>query len=224
MLNDMDASARLESEREFHDAQAARRRSDLRPEALRFDDDAYLDHETWIRPAFARLGDLRGKHVLDLGSGHGMAAIVLARRGAHVTGLELSAGYLDESRRRAEANGVTVDWVRANAEHLPFPDGSFDRVWGNAILHHLDIGRAADELRRVLRPGGIAVFCEPWGDNPLLRWARRRLQYPGKQHTPDESPLKRLVMKAVENVVYHDADPQKTLTEARVRGDGLVPK
>src|SRR5262249_38340916 len=47
------------------------------------------------------------------------------------------------------------------------------------------------ELLRVLRPDGIAVFCEPWGENPLLNWARRRLPYPGKERTPDEEPLRR---------------------------------
>jgi hypothetical protein len=42
----------------------------------------------------------------------------------------------------------------------------------------------------VLRPGGIAVFCEPWGENPLLEWARRQLPYPGKGRTPGERPLR----------------------------------
>src|SRR5262249_35863202 len=64
-------------------------------------------------------------------------------------------------------------------------------VWGNAVLHHLDLGRTARELHRVLRPGGVAVFCEPWGDNPLLAWARRCLPYPGKARTTDEQPLRR---------------------------------
>jgi hypothetical protein len=59
------------------------------------------------------------------------------------------------------------------------------------VLHHLDPGIAGAELYRVLRPGGVAVFCEPWGENPLLNWARRRLPYPGKQRTPDETPLRR---------------------------------
>jgi SAM-dependent methyltransferase len=72
---------------------------------------------------------------------------------------------------------------------LPFADASFDGVWGNAVLHHLDADRAGAELRRVLRPGGLAVFCEPWGGNPFLQLARRRLPYPGKQRTPDEAPL-----------------------------------
>jgi hypothetical protein len=37
----------------------------------------------------------------------------------------------------------------------------------------------------------VAVFCEPWGENPLLGWARARLPYPGKDRTPDEQPLRR---------------------------------
>src|SRR5439155_9998722 len=50
---------------------------------------------------------------------------------------------------------------------------------------------AAREVRRVLAPGGAAVFCEPWGENPLLQWARERLSYPEKERTPDERPLTR---------------------------------
>src|SRR5262249_2233800 len=121
--------------------------------------------------------------------GHAMAAVVLARRGARVTAFDLSGGYLAEARQRSEANGVVIDFVQVDGERLPFADKSFDRVWGNAILHHLDLGRAARELRRILRPRGIAVFCEPWGGNPLLRWARRRLPYAAKGRTPDEKPL-----------------------------------
>jgi SAM-dependent methyltransferase len=181
---------RLATEREYHDAQAARRRADLTSEDLLVDDDAYLDHESWIRPAMARLGNVRDLRVLDLGCGHGMASIVLARQGAIVTGLELSGGYLAEARDRAHRNDTRIDWVQADAQHLPFADGAFDRIWGNAILHHLDLERSAQEIRRVLVPGGRAVFCEPWGNNPLLQAARRRLSYPGKNHTPDEQPLR----------------------------------
>lgn len=184
------AKDRLSSERSFHDHQARGRALSLDfAGALRFDDDRYLDHETWIRPAMARLGDVTGLPVLDYGCGHGMAAVVLARRGADVTAFDLSSGYLAEARRRAAANDVSIEFVQADAERLPFADGRFARVWGNAILHHLDMRRAACELHRVLQPGGIAVFCEPWGANPLLAWARRRLPYYGKERTPDEQPL-----------------------------------
>lgn len=182
---------RLATEQAFHDQQARQRAATFRdqPSALSFRDDDYLNHETWIRPAFEGLGDVRGKSVLDFGCGHGMAAVVLARRGARVFAYDLSAAYLKEARTRAAANGVAAEWVRADGERLPFADRSFDRVWGNAVLHHLDSHHACRELRRVLRPGGVAVFAEPWGQNPLLNWARRRLPYPGKQRTPDEQPL-----------------------------------
>lgn len=188
----MTATARLIEERHFHDRQAAERRLTFErfPAALQVDDDAYLDHESWARPAFAKLGELRGRRVLDYGCGHGMMAVVMARRGAHVWAFDLSGGYAGEAARRAQANGVRVDVVQADGARLPFADASFDAVWGNAVLHHLDVADAGREIARVLRPGGVAVFCEPWGDNPLLRWARRRLPYRGKHRTTDEEPLR----------------------------------
>jgi SAM-dependent methyltransferase len=188
----MGVTDRLTAEQAFHDRQAAGRAEHLScPEALRFDDDAYLNHETWIRPAFERLGGVEGLRVLDFGCGHGMAAVVLARAGARVTALDLSPRYVNEARRRAAANGVAIDFVQADGERLPFADGAFQRVWGNAVLHHLDLRAAARELYRILEPGGVAVFCEPWGENALLGWARRHLPYPGKERTRDERPLRR---------------------------------
>ena len=182
---------RIRSEQIFHDEQAAERSASFRVGRadLQFADETYLEHETWIRPAFAKLGPLNGKRVLDYGCGHGMAAVALARAGATVDAFDLSPGYVREARERAGANGVAVNVRVANGEQLPYPDASFDAVWGCAILHHLDMAKAAAELRRVLRPGGAAVFCEPWGGNPLLAFARRRLSYPGKHRTPDERPL-----------------------------------
>jgi len=186
----MTTTDRLVTEQAFHDRQAHQRAADLRRQSLVFADDIYLDHETWVRPAFARLGEVRGKRVLDLGCGHGMAAVVLARRGAAVTAVDLSAGYLAEARNRAHANHVAIDFVKADAEKLPFVDGAFDVIWGSAILHHLHVERAARELFRILSPCGTGVLCEPWGENPVLSWARQRLPYPAKGRTPDEQPLR----------------------------------
>src|SRR5688572_25217012 len=99
---------RRTSEQQFHDRQAIARAVSFRlgRADLQFNDAAYLDHETWVRPAFAQLGDLRGKRVLDYGCGHGMAAVVLARAGAIVTACDLSPGYVNEARERLQANGV----------------------------------------------------------------------------------------------------------------------
>ncbi len=182
---------RLVSERVFHDQQAAERSQSFRSGRahLAFQDDEFLDHETWIRPAFDLLGPLSGKRALDYGCGHGMAAVALARAGATVSACDISPGYIRECRERAIANGVAVECVVADGEALPFADEAFDVVWGNAILHHLDLTRAGRELARIMKPGGIAAFCEPWGGNPLLSFARKRLPYPGKHRTPDEQPL-----------------------------------
>jgi len=189
---------RISTEQRFHELQAKQRA--VGGVAFQFNDSDYLDHETWIRPAFAELGDVRGLRVLDYGCGHGMAAVVLARAGARVTAIDLSGGYLEEAQARARANGVGIDFVQANGEQLPFADASFDRVWGCAILHHLDLGRAGAAVRRVLRPGGRAVFCEPWGGNPLLNFARQQLPYPGKQRTPDETPLTRAHLRRLKAI------------------------
>jgi SAM-dependent methyltransferase len=223
----MIVSDRLGEEIAFHDRQARERADSLRRRAdLQFDDDDYLDHESWIRPALERLGPLAGLRVLDFGSGHGMAAVVMARRGARVTACDLSGAYLTEAGRRGLANGVSLDLVQADGERLPFADGSFDRIWGNAILHHLDIARAAREVRRVLRPGGVAVFCEPWGDNALLDWARRRLPYPGKQRTRDERPLRAADLPALRAVFpdLHAEGYQLLAMARRVLGEGKVSR
>jgi SAM-dependent methyltransferase len=186
----------------FHDRQAAERADSFRAGAaeLRFDTDAYLDHETWVRPAFAALGKLSGKTALDYGCGHGMAAVAMARAGATVTAFDLSPGYVNEARARAGANGVSVECVAADGEELPFADATFDAVWGNAILHHLDLAKAGRELKRVLKPDGVAVFCEPWGGNPLLSFVRRAVPYPGKDRTPDECPLTRRALRPLRTV------------------------
>jgi SAM-dependent methyltransferase len=73
-----------------------------------------------------------------------------------------------------------------NAEELAFPDGTFDAVCGTGILHHLNLEQAAAEIRRVLKPGGRAVFIEPLGHNPLINLFRRLTP---KARTTDEHPL-----------------------------------
>jgi SAM-dependent methyltransferase len=183
---------RHRSEQIHHDHQARERAEYFQQHSkdLFFRDEDYLDHETWIRPAFEQLGDLDGKRILDYGCGHGMASIVFARRGGIVTGFDLSEEYIKEAAQRAKANRVEVDFQLADAESLPFEKESFHIVWGCAILHHLDLLQAGRELFRVMKPNGIAVFCEPWGENPLLNLARKRLPYPGKDRTVDEHPLR----------------------------------
>lgn len=182
---------RLRHEQHFHDVQAYERRQgwETNPALLRFACEKYLDHEPWVRTALLKLGNLKGKRVLDFGCGHGMASTCLARMGAQVLAFDLSSGYVHEAVCRAKSNQNSISGVVADGAHLPFRDGSTDAIWGVAVLHHLDLSEAAREIKRVLAPGGQAVFCEPWGGNPLLELARRYLPYAGKERTVDEQPL-----------------------------------
>ena len=71
---------------------------------------------------------------------------------------------------------------------MTFPDASFDLVFGSGILHHLDLRRALAEIRRVLKPGGTALFVEPLGHNPAIALYRR---WTPEARTADEHPLTR---------------------------------
>jgi ubiquinone/menaquinone biosynthesis C-methylase UbiE len=104
-----------------------------------------------VRACGVRAGD----HVLDVAAGSGNAAIPAAEAGAIVTASDLTPELFDAGRRVAGARGVTLEWVEADAEALPFADDSFDIVMScvGAMFapHHQ---ATADELVRVTRPGG----------------------------------------------------------------------
>jgi SAM-dependent methyltransferase len=115
--------------------------------------------ETFLLPLGPRLVEAcrvgSGVSVLDVAAGTGNASIPAARRGAHVTASDLTPELLQAGSKRAEAAGASLEWVTADAEHLPFQDASYDIVMSSIGVmfapHHQ---AAADELVRVCRPGG----------------------------------------------------------------------
>jgi SAM-dependent methyltransferase len=101
--------------------------------------------------------DLRaGSRVLDVAAGNGNATLAAAHRFCDVTSTDYVPALLEAGRRRAEAEEQTIDFRVADAEALPFADGSFDAVMSTfGVMFTPDQDRAAAELLRVCRPGGV---------------------------------------------------------------------
>ena len=107
---------------------------------------------------------------------------------AHVTGFDIYVADIEHARQAARAAGYEerTHFVVADAHATPFADDAFDVIRGNSILHHLELERALHELRRILAPGGRAVFVEPLAHNPLLRLGRALTPM---ARTEDEHPF-----------------------------------
>ena len=100
-------------------------------------------------------GVMPGSYVLDVATGTGHVALAAARRGAVVHGMDYVPELLDIARRRADAEDLDIEFVEADAEKLPYGDGSFDFVFSAiGVMFAADHARAASELVRVTRKGG----------------------------------------------------------------------
>ena len=116
-----------------------------------------------------------GMTVLDLASGHGEPAFALAAAvgpTGHVTATDQGPALLAIAEERARGEGLTNMTFRvADAHALPFPDGTFDRVTSRlGVMYFVELERAMQEVRRVLKPGGRVTFMA-WGplDQPLFQ-------------------------------------------------------
>lgn len=175
----------LEREREFHD-DWARTINPADVKVIETFTGSTSPEPAWIA---ARLGDLRGRKVLELGSGAGEGAVYFALQGAEVTATDLSPGMLEVVERVAAHHGVAVHTQVASATDLSgFPDQSFDVVYAANLLHHVDIPACLDEVRRVLKPGGQAAFWDPVAYNPAINVYRGMA---ADVRTDDEHPLRR---------------------------------
>ena len=100
-----------------------------------------------------------GKKLLEVGCGLGTDLLQFARGGASVTGVDLTLQSIELVKKRFELDGLSVDARVSDAEHLPFPDNSFDVVYSFGVLHHTpNTQKAIDEVHRVLKPGGKIII------------------------------------------------------------------
>jgi SAM-dependent methyltransferase len=101
----------------------------------------------------------RGQSVLEVGCGAGVDLARFAKGGAIVTGVDLSSSAIDLARANVAQQGLTADLRVADGEQLPFVDAAFDFVFAHGVVQYTaHPQRLIDEVRRVLKPGGEAVF------------------------------------------------------------------
>lgn len=151
------------------------------------DDIRAASRETVERMA-AKLGDIAGKRVIDLGAGYGGAARVLAgEKGAHVTCLNLSSVENERNRKlTAEAElSDAIEVIDGSFDDMPFDNAAFDIAWSqDAILHAPDRGAVLDEVARVLKPGGLFAFHDPMQADGLADTSALQPIY-DRIHLPD---------------------------------------
>ncbi len=148
-------------EREFYDDEARPYLEDFNPDRFRYD-----EHEPMPashRHFYSLLENVADKRILDICCGYGITAVRCAKKGAVVTGIDISPNMIELAGRNASGNGVAdrIDLFRMSAHSIGFDDGAFDISVGIGALHHLNPDLAGREIARVLKPGGAAVFLEP---------------------------------------------------------------
>lgn len=139
----------------------------------------------------------RGADVLEYGCSVGTQSARLSSTARTVCGIDISDVAIARAKENAPPN---AQFFAMDALKMEFPDASFDLIFGSGIIHHLDVTAAGREIRRVLRPGGAALFWEPLGHNPIInlyRWATPSAR------TPDEHPLLRSHIRAWTKLFPH---------------------
>jgi len=157
---------------EVWDRIASRRGSALETDAVTYGPD--LPTETDLRLC----GDVRGKRVLDLGSGSGENAIALARQGAHVIAIDRSSAQIALGRKLAEAVDARVEWHESDVADLAFLRAdSIDLAFAAGVIGEVeDVDRLFRQVHRVLRPGAAFVFSY---DHPMALSISRPSELPG---------------------------------------------
>lgn len=130
---------------------------------LRFfvDLDEYRFDKLQYLPRLVDFGGYRGRRLLEVGCGIGTDLVRFARGGARVTGIDLAPRSIELATTNFELHGLggRADLRVANGEALPFADDSFEVVYGHGVLQYTaDARRMVEECRRVLEPGGEAIF------------------------------------------------------------------
>ena len=151
-----------------------------------------LEDEQFFRLANLKfnslIGHVKGKKILDVGCGRGLLSFYLARKGANVTGIDLSKNFIEHCKKEAEILKLNLEFKVMNALIPNFEDKTFDIIVGSRTIHHLpDLEIFFRECRRLLKKKGSIVFIEPLKKNPIVELNRK--YFAPKLRTKYEHPL-----------------------------------
>jgi len=148
-------------EREFYDKEAEKYLQNFDENLFRYDENEPLPprHKFF----YSLLEDVKSKHILDCCCGYGFTSVKLAKRGALITGIDISPRMIELAKKNAEFNNISksINFKVMSAQDMSFDDNTFDYVVSLVGLHHLNLELAGKEIRRVLKVGGKAIFLEP---------------------------------------------------------------
>lgn len=175
-------NTRAAREKEFHNKRFSK---EVREPTVKYYKITNTIHEDFKSEIFNKI---QGAKILELGCSKGYFSIEMAKKGAKVTGIDISEIAIQIAKESANESDLSekCDFLVKDASQLDFPPKSFDKVVGGAILHHLDFENALKSICRILKTEGQGIFLEPLGFNPLINLYRK---FTPKFRTPDEKPL-----------------------------------
>ena len=147
------------------------------------------------------MSNLRGKKLLDFGCGLGDASVYFALQGAHVTGIDISPKTLNIANNLALKYKVNINFLLSKSDNLhDISDNQYDYIYGNGVLHHIDVKKYYPEFSRVLKRGGKAFFIEPIKYNPIINIYRNIAT---TVRSKDETPIgKREIELAKDHILF----------------------
>jgi 2-polyprenyl-6-hydroxyphenyl methylase / 3-demethylubiquinone-9 3-methyltransferase len=145
-----------------------------------------------------KIGRLKDLRVLDVGCGGGLLSEEFAKKGAFVTGIDISKNSIEIAKNHALESKLEIDYKKGSAEDIPEKDNSFDVVICADCLEHVeDLDKVISEISRVLKSDGLfcydtinrtflSLIVVDWIMNRVLRWQNRKLNVTEKNYATHE--------------------------------------